>query len=244
MKTNIFCAAIACLFISSLFAQKNKDALYLKNGNIYRGTIITPIDTSRIGIELKDRSVLYFSKSEIEATNQNVSIVKPSGFNMKITTSIFGGGTLSSGIKIQGGYRIKNRLYLGIGSGLEGFGNRYIPIFGEINYNFTKGNTQPFIYGYGGYNMFAGTGNRIYYNDFYYYPTEYKGGPMAAAGFGVTKHISSGFSVGFQCGYRFQYTSYSYTNYFWTENWEQIENGKTTVTDYMNRLELGINMIF
>ena len=242
--------------IANIKAQKNGDAIYLENGNIIRGTIILPLDSNKIGIELNDHSFYVFDKDEVDIIKQSKSGANPNGFSIKLGTCLYGGSALSSGTKIQGGYKFKDRFYLGLGSGIEGFNERYIPLFFEGEINISNSATQPFIYVYGGYNFYSGNpgnGRNQYYYDQWgnYYPiaADYNGGPLVGIGIGMNKHFSANFGMGFQLGYRFQRTSFSVANYTWiaTNNWGggyNVQNGSTKVSNDFNRFEIGVFLLF
>ena len=250
--------SILVFFMTSIIvnAQKNADAIYLKNGSIIRGTIITPKDTTKTGIELKDHSFLVFDNEEVEATKKNVYGAKPNGFSMKLNSCLYGGSQLSSGTKIQGGYKFKDRFYIGLGSGIEGFNERYIPLFLEAEFNLSTAATQPYIYIYGGYNFYSGNAgnyrNSYYYDQWgngYYVERDYNGGSLLGLGIGMNKHFSPNFGMGFQLGYRFQRTSVSLPNVYWvsTSDWGNgyyEENGSITIINDYHRFELGIFLLF
>ncbi len=58
-KTNNLVKSFSILIVLKINAivntktQKNGDAIYLENGNIIRGTIISPLNSNKIGIDLK-----------------------------------------------------------------------------------------------------------------------------------------------------------------------------------------------
>ena len=236
--------------IANTKAQKNGDAIYLENGNIIRGTIISPLDSNKIGIELKDHSFYVFDKDEVDIVKQSKSGAKPNGFSIKLSTCLYGGSALSSGTKIQGGYKFKDRFYLGLGSGIEGFNERYIPLFLEGEINISTAATQPYIYVYGGYNFYSGNpgnGANQYYYDQWDIALDYNGGPLVGIGIGMNKHFSANFGMGFQLGYRYQKTTVSYPHLTWASNgWDSVlvENGTVTAKNYFHRFELGVFLLF
>ncbi|MBL4625458.1 MAG: hypothetical protein JKY42_10010 [Flavobacteriales bacterium] len=254
-KIHLITGIILLLLSNSAVAQKNKDALYLKNGSIIRGTIILPADSTKIGIELKDHSFALYNNDEVEATKKGVYGAKSNGFSIKLNMCLYGGSQLSSGTKIQGGYKFKDKFYLGVGSGIEGFEQRYIPLFIETRFNISTRATLPYIFFYGGYNFYSGNrGNRsstYYYDQWgngYYVEGEYDGGPLCAVGIGMTRHFNSNIGLGFQLGYRYQRTYTTYPNLFWvtTGNWGAgyyDSNGTTLITSNFHRLELGVFLL-
>ena len=107
--------------IATVSAQKNNDAIYFKNGSIIRGTIISPSDSTKIGIETKDNTFLLFDKEEVVAVKKGNHGAKPNDFSIKLSSGIYGGAQLSHGTKLQGGYNLSDRFYVGLGTGYEGF---------------------------------------------------------------------------------------------------------------------------
>jgi hypothetical protein len=69
MKYSIHLLAILllCIASSNLSAQDNwEESVYLKNGSIYRGTIIEQIPGVSVNIETRDRNVIHINMADVE----------------------------------------------------------------------------------------------------------------------------------------------------------------------------------
>jgi len=135
-----FIAILLFLTISILaFAQQAyQDVIYLKNGNIIRGTIIEQIPNVSIKIETSDRNVFKYELEEIEKiTKEPVVLAKSSSLS-------------TSGILKKYCGIINLGYGFGIGKGQEGLNT--------INFNFING-FQIFPY----FSVGIGTGVKVWF---------------------------------------------------------------------------------
>jgi hypothetical protein len=64
---HLFVFLLLCLTSSTLSAQDNwEETVYLKNGSIYRGTVIEQIPGVSLNIETRDRNVIHINMADVE----------------------------------------------------------------------------------------------------------------------------------------------------------------------------------
>jgi hypothetical protein len=64
---HLFSLLLLCLICTALSAQDNwEETIYLKNGSIYRGTVIEQIPGVSLNIETRDRNVIHINMADVE----------------------------------------------------------------------------------------------------------------------------------------------------------------------------------
>lgn len=200
------------LFLTSMvssFAQNKKwveDILYLKNNWILHGTVSIGTDSS-FSIKTKDGNIFVFQANEVDSVchEKIISGFSKPGFGHyteigalastenrpdNVTTAAFSFQTIN-------GYNFKPYLFSGIGAGVDLYATQtIIPVFAGVRGNITnRGTLIPFYFLDGGYGINITSAAQ---------GIAYRGGLMAAGGFGVKvpMNTGSGFLVSF--GYRIQ----------------------------------------
>ena len=201
----------------SLYAQKNKELIYLKNGSIIHGTVIEQNHAEdRIKIQTSDGSLFVYNLNEvdrIQAEERNEGFRGGNGLHRKCRVIfepgyVFGfkdsdsdykedrvGGTLSIG------YQFNHYIYLGTGAG----GYYYIdsevvslPVFLNFRADFINAKINPFVDVKGGYS-----------------PLKDVEGAYASVSLGCRFRLSKSFALSLSSGTELQSAEVSYkTKYY------------------------------
>lgn len=149
------------------------------------------------------------------------------GVYNRITGGVLTGERSSVSFQFANGYRFGKRVEAGLGLGFESYyGDRYVPLFLESRYNFTKGNTVPFVGVTGGY--LAGLNQ-------YYSSTR---GATGGVNIGVTHYFTKHFGVTTVLGYRYTQTEKRQQYYY-------IWGGEAPlIIEEMGRVELRVGIAF
>ena len=255
------------LAFTSLQAQNtNQDVVYLKNGGIYRGTVIEMKVGEFVRLEIIGRNVIVIQMDEIDritkepiegGTNTTttptttskpqvpVQPIEPEPEPEPVTLErptegyvAFVEGTLNIGnsgtfngpvtygnvlvsMHVINSYLFNDRFTIGLGTGLEGFGNLTIPGFIDSRYFFFKDDTSPYLFGQAGYALTSGNNSEL----------SHHGGAMLGVGFGIKRYFDkSGVGLMFSTGYRFQALRYTYEPDF------SPFGGSTNIQQEINRV--------
>ena len=229
-----------CFFLISLnsFAQnQNDDVIYLKNGSIFRGKIISKNDQF-IKLETYDKNVFVVQFTDIQEIRKEASfkklanIYKEKGFvHYTELGPLAGSNRASNGVttsafsfQTTNGYKFNQYLFAGVGIGADLYAvQTFVPIVLSIRGDLTnKGSKIPFYFVESGYSINA-TSNDVD-------GIKYQGGNTFAAGLGlkIIFQENTGFTIGI--GYRFQRS-------------ELVEKTKISIEDF-NRLTLRIGFSF
>jgi hypothetical protein len=232
----------------TVFSQgRTTDVVTLKNGSILRGTLRTFPDSNKIGIETQCQSCWVFDTSEVASVDYNISFngvwqtdnlspARTSGYvNITEAGLLFGSGdneknTIFS-VMMTNGYRYRNRLYGGLGLGLEFFEQTQLPLFAEARYAFTNRNVTPVLILKGGYSFMLEDPP-----DTDWFTYEGKGGYLWAAGMGVHFRLNHHNILSVSMSYRYQDNTVVHTDPWYRD--------KTWVTKKYNRMSFSIGIIF
>ena len=153
---------MAMLFLINIsFARKGKkDVIYLKNGSIINGLIISSLPSGQVKIRTKDNSLWVFERSEIDSisrTNNALKQIHPGYFNLTEAGILAGNSDNKykapfSLINISG-WQFKNRLSVGAGAGIEFFSETYLPVVADFRYYLNRQGANPFFGIQGGYSF-------------------------------------------------------------------------------------------
>jgi hypothetical protein len=213
MKT-LLLTLFMMLSATAIFAQDQMDVVYLKDGRVFKGSIIKPLDADGIQIMTTKSDVFTFPAEEVsrvtretfEHENQKNKIIVHDGEGFTNITSLglgFGIGTIGDegGVNNDGtyfalhtvnGYHVNRSLSLGVGAGIEWYDDyELVPVYADIRYSPSLTEWAPFFYG----NLGFGLG---------FLEEDYDGGLMAGIGGGVQKSVNSNFAFLGSIGYRFQ----------------------------------------
>jgi hypothetical protein len=229
------------IFATNVWAQKQSfSTVNLLNGSSIKGKVLEHFPDSIIKIQTEGENIWVFSYSEID-TVYFFSKPAPSGsskfqFCIESGTSVVGGSEFNPAFSLflTGTYRFYDRFRVGISTGAEYFGISLLPVAGELQVDFFKRNTTPYIYVRGGYGISLKPKEETDY-----YTSVYKGGYLYGCGIGIRKRFSSDFAMTFSVGYRRQNTFESRDNKYsdwWNVDYERYYQ--------YNRASLMIGFIF
>ena len=219
-----------------------QDVIYLKNGSVIKGNITEHIIGSRIKIMTYGGNIFSFQYNEIEKMvkeevpldiqnerrTQGSFEPKVKGIIGNFALGLNTGENIGFSLIFAISYVMKYRYSLGVGMGLEYLNRQgYFPVFLNFQYSPLKGLASPYFYGMGGYSSPNTDNNR-----------DYIGGVLGEAGMGFRAHMSSRAIFQFSVGFRYQESSFSYTN----NNWPGFQ--RVSGKDYFRRIpvRLGITL--
>jgi hypothetical protein len=169
---------------------------------------------------------LLFSATVMAQTDAPAPKAEGGVYN-RITGGVLTGERSSLSFQFANGYRFGKRFEAGLGLGFESYyGDRYVPLFLETRYNFTKGNTVPFVSIMGGY--LAGLNQ--------YYASSR--GATGGVHIGMTHYFTQHFGVTTALGFRYTQTEERPQYYYiWPGD-------SPLVIEEMGRIELRVGIAF
>jgi len=233
--------------VSSAFSQRNtEDVIYLKDGSIIRGEIIEQKFGDFVKIESTGHNVWVFSAEDIDRIVKekhlppkkwDLNIKEKGYFNISDVGLLAGRDSYqnrySFSALIINGYQFKNRLSLGLGTGIEFMDIPLAPAFLDVRHTILKGKLSPFIGVQGGYAF-----PLVNYYDNLYGP-KYKGGYMLGSVIGIKNYITDNTALVLSVGFRHQQLLSTRTVWGW-EGDEQI----TQVYNLYNRIAIRAGLHF
>jgi hypothetical protein len=252
MKKPTILTAIMLIISITVFSQKNKDALFLKNGSQIFGKM-EQVSGDKVSLRTSDGSLFVFDSTDVDhfVIHDNTSIVrKKQGFGLGMEIGFLAGPQTSEypapfSFGLSGSYTFGTRYMAEAGSGLEFIGHSYAPLYGGFRYSFREGRASPFVFARAGYMvMISENKETTYYYPAWssYYPPDYwytddrecKGGPTVTAGMGASFAISE----------METYVSFAYRHF----STKEIVTTSTSETEnfyyYYNRLEIKFGFRF
>jgi len=207
---------LALFFCASAFSQGDReDVIYMKNGSIYRGTIIEQVPSVSYKIEIAGGSVIVAQAGEVtkitkepktsaatEYIYKDVRVRRPlPDYQFRPKGYFFQGQVLLEalefGFRIVNGYKFGQFGYLGLGVGVDGvildihgstdYAGAYFPIFVHYGGDILKTQITPFYSVEAGY-AFHPAPSPLSPANIYGSGSDVvtaSGGFMAGAGFGV-----------------------------------------------------------
>lgn len=228
------------LIFGSAWAQQGTDIVTLRNGAVYRGSIIEKIPTQHVLFKTLDGRQLTFPMDEVKSAKMNVTSkvkvkvpqppieVKNGYFNntefgLMFGLQEYGGISARPTVNMVNGYQF-GRYSLGAGIGFATMRNQhYLPLFLDARAYLRKNESfSPYVSVQGGYAW--GLANRNNYSpyyliDFIYLPEDQKGrGPFGALQLGIRKYTSDRFGFNLSMGARVQRDRAEYTDWHWNGN--------------------------
>ena len=248
LKSRFLPALLLSLIVSGpgLLAQKQDvDAVYLNNGNIYRGHLQNSETTDLIILETLCSNVLRFGPDEIDhlakesirtsKSNPFVPIDENGYFNRTDLGVLIGSGNNDKnaifGVQMVNGYQYKGKIYPGIGMGIEFFEQAYIPLYADISYFISRRSVSPFVRGSLGFSVPLEDPEEIWGVD-----VENLGGYMYALGLGTSIRINQNNALAISLVYRFQSL-----RSVQTQEWN---NEKITLNTQYNRIAIRVGFVF
>jgi len=249
---------MALLFLVNLSFARNgkKDIIYLKNGSVINGQIISSLPSGQVKIKTKDNSLWVFEASQIDSISKTTTAfnqIRTGYFNLTEAGILVGNSNnkYSSPFSLMNisGWQFENRISVGAGAGVEFFSEAYLPVVADFRYYLKRQGLNPFFGLQGGYSFALDKPDRIYaYNvssPYYFDPLGNSfmspiGGPLklrAKGGFllnpsvGICTPLGENLALTFSAGYRIMRQRYT------------REDNYLIDIDY-NRLSLKIGLIF
>jgi hypothetical protein len=238
----LFCAIF---FSGRLLAQKTEDVVYLRNGSIIHGKIVTDSLGTSVKILSHSGDTWAFRQEEIDS----VSRIKPfeykallfnkKGFEVGTNAELMVrsgsnaiGNAIVPGLTLQMGYRFNNYLSAGALTGIEFYDFMEIPVAAELSFRASNQALSPIIFIRSGYSFPAEKRP-----DDYQYSYDSFGGYNFGAGLGVERIINENTSFVFTFGYHYQELNYHLTPlYQWIQERDR--------TEAYSRLRLTIGYVF
>lgn len=245
MKKTLSLIFLFFLLNISLFSQKQKDALYLKDGSIIYGHL-QEIASDTYSMRMYDGSIVVYPASEVEkyTTLKNADVFygrKKNGLGFALESGLLIGSQDSRykapfSFCFLAGYTGMTKNIVSIGSGVEFIGRPFTPVFFEYRYIVNENKTSPFLFFRLGGVISLGDREDIPNNQNYnyYVPMDYEGGLSGGFGSGIS-WIKEDYEMYLSFAYRYARTSY-----------KQIEGQYKTVTyeNNLNRLEIKLGFRF
>ncbi len=240
---------MALLFLVNMsFARKGKrDVIYLKNGSVINGQIISSLPSGQVKIKTKDNSFWVFEASQIDSiskANSTINQFRTGYFNLTEAGVLAGNSnnkyaTPFSLMNISG-WQFKNHFSVGAGAGVELFSETYIPVVADFRYYLNRQGVNPFFGLQGGYSFALDKPDKQYVYQTYdlwqgstasMLDIKAKGGFLLNPVVGFCTPLSENVALTFSAGYRIMRQRYS------------REDNYLIDIDY-NRLSLKIGLIF
>lgn len=244
---------LAAVFALPALAQKSKkDLVYLKSGGIIRGQIVT-YDLNAVKI-VSEGNQWVFKATEIDSVSRYSKSAGELIASPRFYFDAVGGVLVGNSGNSQKApfsyansfnYRLIDKLYAGVGVGVDFLDETYMPAFAQIQYKFRNTKFTPFVNLQAGYEIPLEKKSRKNFNnyyttsDYYYYNPGYQynekldneGGFLINPSLGFMRTTSDNFGWFFAFGYHYHQLNYSGKNEYKLE------------TNY-SRLSLKIGFIF
>jgi hypothetical protein len=239
--------ALLCLANLSFARKGKKDVVYLKNGSVINGQIISSLPSGQVKIKTKDNSLWVFEASQIDSISQTENELKQIHFGYFNLTEagILAGNSDNkysapfSLINISG-WQFKNGFSVGAGAGVEFFSEAYLPVVADLRYYLKRQGVSPFFGLQGGYSFALDKPDKQYvYQNYYIWSgpsgntldIKADGGFLLCPSVGICTSLSDNLALTFSAGYRIMRHRYT-----------REDNYKVDI-DY-NRLSLKVGLIF
>ena len=245
MISRISTAIILFSVTVSLFAQKReKQTIVLNGGSRLTGTIL--VDSSDyLKLRITSPQVVTLKRSEVLLTTPSKNIEKPltdrHGYSIRISASVLAGrnkegNTRSMSFLLSNGYRFRNGMSIGFGTGLEELDISLLPVYIDLRYNPFRSRLSPFVWTKSGWSFTFGDQDDGQYYYYSAYP-ESKGGFMFNAGTGIELASWRRNAVNIGIGYRYQKITFKRVN-----DWGEITRNELDTR--FNRIEVQFGFIF
>lgn len=240
---------LALLFMANItFAQNRKrDVIYLKNGSIINGQVISSLPSGQVKIKTKDNSLWVFESSQIDSiskTTKGIQQFNAGYFNITEAGILAGNSDnkYKSPFTLMNitGWQFNNRFTVGAGAGVEFFSETYLPVVADFRYYLNRQGVSPFFGLQGGYSFALDKPDKQYVYqsiDIWPGPSENalelkaKGGFLLNPMVGICTSLNQNLALNFSIGYRIMRHRYS------------REDNYLIDIDY-NRLSVKIGLMF
>jgi hypothetical protein len=245
-------SALVCLtllfLVAITFAQRvRRDVIYLKNGSVIYGQLISSLPSGQVKIKTKDNSLWVFEPSQIDSiskTGRTPKQISTGYFNLTEAGILAGnsGNKYSAPFSLMNinGWKFSNGFSVGAGAGVEFFSETYLPVVADFRYYLKRQGVSPFFGIQGGYSFALDKPDKqyVYGNTLLWnipngstLDVKAKGGFLLNPSVGICTALSDNLALTFSAGYRLMRHRYS-----------REDNYKIDI-DY-NRLSLKIGLLF
>jgi len=228
-----------------LYGQKQEvDAVYLKNGEVYRGTLLDQAGGNMLRIQtlcfntrlFPGDEILRIEREEVDLDLLGRHSGKSHGYynRTELGTLIGSGSNEKNTIfsaQMVNGYKAGRRYYPGIGVGIEFYEQAVIPFFADFTYAFLNQGVTPFLRGSFGYSIPLEDPPEQWGAS-----TKNQGGILYSAGIGTSIPTGQTSSLVISILYRFQSLKSVYT--------EQWNDDELRLEKQYNRIALRIGFLF
>ena len=240
----IFSVIFIALALQALSQKGAEQTLVLNNGSRISGIVVNDSSGNYI-LKLSAPQVISVPASSVSSvegiSKRQFRYSQRSGYYLRFGVSMLvGKGDESESnmlsISLSNGYKFRNGLMLGIGTGIEEMTMPLLPVYSELHYHPFNSHASPFIFLKSGY-AFSLMGDEEDSN-WYGYTKEAAGGVLLNAGAGILLHTWEKVGINIALGYRFQQVSVTENS-----NWSRSSYATEYVTRF-NRLELQLGFVF
>jgi len=244
-RKRISTAIVFVALTITLSAQEyGKRTVVLNGGSRLTGTILAD-SSDYLKLRITTPQVITLKKSEVLFTSQVRDIGRPSfdghGYSIRISASALAGRNDEGNIgnmsfHLSNGYRFRNGISVGFGTGLEELDVAVMPVYADLRYHPLKTRLSPFLWIKSGWSFTFGDlddGQYYYYGSF----PESRGGVMFNTGTGIELASWRRNAVNIGIGYRYQKITYKHS-----QNLD--ESVVNEVVTCFNRIELQFGLIF
>ena len=218
MKNILTFAAILLIISTQSYSQKNRDALFLRNGSQIFGKM-EQVTGGKFSVRTTDGSLFVFDSTEVNyfVIRDNSTVArKKQGLGFGAEMGLLIGSQNSQypapfSLGLNGSYTFATKFMAEAGTGIEIIGHTFAPVYAGFRVCLNNRRTAPFIFARAGYMILLSESD----NETYYYPErliiypiyypedrEYKGGPSATAGYGISVAMSD---VEFYMSFAYRY---------------------------------------
>ena len=241
---------LTLLFLVSItYAQTGKrDVIYLKNGSIIYGQIISSLPSGQVKIKTRDNSLWVFEAPQIDSISKSTRVfsqIHTGYFNLTEMGILVGNSNNKYGSPFSmmniSGWQFKDHFSIGAGAGIEFFSETYLPVVADFRYYLKHQGLNPFFGFQGGYSFSLDKPDKQYvygYSANYYISPavqslemKAKGGFLVNPFVGFSSPVGENLALTFSAGYRIMRQRYT------------REDNYLIDIDY-NRLSLKIGLMF
>jgi hypothetical protein len=212
--------------VSITFAQKGKrDVIYLKNGSIINGQIISSLPSGQVKIKTKDNSLWVFEAAQIDSVGHSVNLLKKraQGYYNLTEAGVLAGNSnnrYKSPFTLMNinCWKFKNGFSVGAGAGVEMMSETYLPVVADFRYYLKNEWLTPFFALQGGYSFALGKPDKQYvynYSQIWQGPSgntldmKAKGGFLFNPSVGICTPLGENLAFTFSVGYRMMRQRYT-----------------------------------
>jgi len=227
------------------FAQRRElKTIVLYEGSRITGTILAD-SSGYLKMRIISPQIITLNKSDVSLTTparkSGSPVADMHGYSVRISASVLAGrnsdgNTGSMSFHLSNGYRFRNGVSIGVGTGLEELDVVMLPLYADMRYHPFKSHVSPYVWIKSGYG-FPVEDHASEQNYYYGTPSESNGGFLFNAGTGIALYSWKQTAVSIGIGYRYQRISFKQDN-----PWVQGTNNEL-VTSF-NRIEVQFGFIF